>query len=601
MEHRSKYYLLNDKDMTRKFLYLIITGLCLTFNSCIDDFLDRKPLDIISDADVWGNESAILAYVANMYDNVQVEQHDWRMASSGFLGHYTDESLRAYTWGIPYSPTFPDDYLSNWEYSKVRIINEFIEKIVDAAVDQSAKDRYLAEAYFLRAFNYFVMVKRYGGVPLLKETQKYDGTNIEELKVPRSTEEEIWNFIAEDLDRAIAGLPETNASSEQFRATRYAAYALKSRAMLYAGSIARYGRVQLNGLVGIPADRANSYFSLSLAASDAIINSGIYSLYDRNEDDRAANFQNLFVDRTLHEEAIFVKAYSADKGHSFDYYTAPESFKLSYGNNIGPTLELVESFEYTDGRPGILVTDDAGGNPIYYDSPEAIFEGKDPRFFASVMYPNSPWQGNYVVIRRGIIGSDGVKVPAVGFSDKFAEDPSYTIAGKDGMPLTGDATRTGFLLKKYLDPVNPGLEQGRSTTNFLVFRYGETLLNYAEAAVELSRPNDALPKLNAIRNRAGIQPKTSVTMDDIRHERKVELAFENHRYWDLVRWRTATQVMTNTIFSALLPWLDYKTGKYVFEKAPNTLNSAKTFLERNYYQPIPGVAQNDVLVQNPGF
>ncbi|MDR2774077.1 MAG: RagB/SusD family nutrient uptake outer membrane protein [Tannerella sp.] len=587
--------------MIRKFLYVTITGLCLTLSACTDDFLDRKPLDIISDADVWNNESAIQAYLANMYDNVQMEAHAWQTTQEGFFSHYTDESLRAYSWGIPYNPTFPDTYLANWEYSKVRVINEFIEKIVNASVSQSVIERYLAEAYFLRAFNYFVMAKRYGGVPLVKETQKYDGSNISDLKVPRSTEEETFNFIAEDLDRAIAGLPEKLSNSEQFRATKYAAYALKSRAMLYAGSIARYGRMQLNGLVGIPADRANGYFSLSLAASEAIINSGNYSLYDRNTSDRAANFQNLFMDRTLHEEAIFVKAYSADKGHSFDYYTAPESFKVSYGDGIGPTQELVEAFEYIDGRPGILVTNDVDGQSIYYDRPEDIFEGKDPRFFGSILYPNCPWQGDFVVIRRGIIGSDGVKVPAAAYSDKFAEDPSYSLAGKDGMPIQGDATRTGFLLKKYLDPVNLRLDQNRSTTNFLVFRYGETLLNYAEAAMELNRPDDALPKLNAIRTRAGILQKTSITLEDIRHERRIELAFENLRYWDLVRWRIATEVMNNTTFSALLPWLDYKTGKYIFEKGANTFNSAKTFLEKNYYQPIPGVAQNDILVQNPGF
>ncbi|MDR1454173.1 MAG: RagB/SusD family nutrient uptake outer membrane protein [Tannerella sp.] len=587
--------------MIRKFIYLAATGLCLTLSACMDGFLDRKPMDIISDADVWGNESAILAYVAGMYDRVQMEPHAWETAEVGFQTHYTDESLRCYSWGIRYTPTFPDNDFASWEYSKVRTINEFIEKIADAAISQSSKDRYLAEAYFLRAFNYFVMAKRYGGVPLIEDAQKYENGNIDNLKVPRSTEEETWNFIAEDLDRAIAGLPEATTGSEQFRATRYAAYALKSRAMLYAASIARYGSVQLDGLVGIPADRANGYFGLSLAASEVIINSGKYSLYDRDANNRAANFQNLFTDQTMHEEAIFGRAYSADKAHSFDFYNAPQSFKVSYGNQIGPTLDLVEAFEYTDGRPGILVTDDADGNPIYYDSPEDIFEGKDPRFFGTVLYPNSPWQNGTIVIRRGIIGSDGVKVAAAAYSNVFSEDPSYTLAGKDGMPLGGDATRTGFLLKKYLDPVNIRVPQNRSTTNFIVFRYGETLLNYAEAAVELNRPADAMPRLNEVRNRAGIQPKTSVTMDDIRQERRVELAFENLRYWDLVRWRTATQVMNNTVFRALLPWLDYATGKYVFEKGPNTLNSAKTFLDKNYYQPIPNVAQNEVLIQNPGF
>jgi hypothetical protein len=204
-----------------------------------------------------------------------------------------------------------------------------------------------------------------------------------------------------------------------------------------------------------------------------------------------------------------------------------------------------------------------------------------------------------VEIRRGIIGSDGIKVPATTLAGTFAEDPSLTLSGKSGIII--GSSPTGFYLKKYIDPAGTTYQRDRSTTNFLVFRYGETLLNYAEAALELGRPNDALPKLNEVRARAGVPPKNAVAMDDVRHERQVELAFEGLRVWDLIRWRIFTRVADNTMYSALLPWLDYRTGKYVFEKAPNLLNSSKTFLEKNYYQPIPGVAQNDVLIQNPGF
>jgi len=598
--------------MIRKILYMIIAGLCLTTGSCTDGFLDRKPLNIISDADVWGNESAIQAYLADLYDNVQMETNKTMAMGEGYHTHFTDESMRGYAWGIQHNPTFPDNFLNcyndvyalgyddSWAYAKIRKIHEFMERIPDATIAQSNKDRYLAEAYFLRAFNYFTMAKRYGGVPLVKEAQKYDGTNGDALQTPRSTEEETWNFIAEDLDKAIAGLPETNVSSEQFRATKYAAYALKARAMLYAGSISRYGNVQLNGLVGISADKATNYFNLSLAASETIINSGKYKLYDKNPDDRAANYQNLFLDQTMHEEAIFVKAYSADKGHSFDMMAQPMSIGTGWTCSIGPTLELVEAYEYTDGTSGTLKVNDADGNPIYYDQPDDIFIGKEARFYGTVLYPNASFAGKTLEIRRGIIGSDGVKVTAATIQSLFEEDPSLTLGGKGGM-FSNDATRTGFYLRKYLDPANVNAQKDRSTTNFLVFRYGETLLNYAEAAVELGRPNDALPKLNEIRTRAGVPQKTSVTMDDIRHERQVELAFENLRIWDLIRWRTFSKVCDNTLFSALLPWLDYKTRKYVFDKGPNTLNSAKTFLEKNYYQPIPGVAQNPVLVQNPGF
>ena len=155
-------------------------------------------------------------------------------------------------------------------------------------------------------------------------------------------------------------------------------------------------------------------------------------------------------------------------------------------------------------------------------------------------------------------------------------------------------------IKKFMDPTNR-VEMDRSETNFMVFRYAETLLNYAEAAFELGLKDQALQKVNEVRKRAGIKEKNSLTMDDIRNERRVELAFENLRYWDLVRWRVASKVMNNTTFSALIPWLDYKTKKYVFEKSVNTLNLPKTFLDKQYYLEIPGVAQNDLLEQNPGY
>lgn len=585
--------------MRQTFLLLIIAGLSFTMTSCINDFLDRKPLNVISDDDVWGNANAIQAYVAGMYDNVFVEDLNWQM-NSGYFSHYTDEAMRSYSWGAPYSPTFGDNYLERWEYGSIRKINEFLDNIPNAQIDEKLINQYIAEAYFLRAFNYFVMAKRYGGVPIIKETQAYDGSNIEELKVARSTEEETWNFIAEDIDRALDGLPESQDATNQFRATKYSAYALKSRAMLYAGSISRYGKVQLNGLVGISSEKAESYFKSSLAASEEIINSGKFELYEK-EADKAANFQQLFLDETMHEEAIYVKAYSApDKAHSFDYYNAAPSFKIDWGTNTSPTLELVEAFEYTDGSEGTLKITDNSGNPIYFDKADDIFKDKDPRFFASILYPNSPWQGDVLEVRRGIIGSDGKKVEASAFADKFPEDPSYSVSGKDGLVMQGDCSRTGFYIKKFMDPVNR-LEQSRSWQNFLVFRYAETLLNYAEAAMELSQPEKALPKLNEVRKRAGIVEKKAISIQDVRDERRVEFAFENLRYWDLVRWRVATQVMNNTQFSALIPWLDFKTKKYIFEKGPNTLNLPKTFLEKNYYQPIPGVNQNEILIQNPGF
>lgn len=587
----------------KSLLIITVSGL-FTFSSCINDFLDRKPLNVISDDNVWSSESAVQAYMAGMYESMFVEPHGW-LLNWGTQGHFTDESMRSYSWGYPYTPTFANDFMSQdafWAntYKSIRVVNEFFQKLPSSSIAEDMKERYIAEAHFIRAFYYFTLVKRFGGVPILKEVQEYSGNNIEDLKVPRDTEESVWNFVAEECDLAMNGLPESYGASEQFRATKYAAAALKSRAMLYAGTISKYGNVQLNGLVGIPADKANSYFEKSLNASDIIIKSGKYSLYEKN-DDKAANYQNLFLDKTLHEEAIYVKAFAVpDKGHNFDYAMAAPSFKIDWGTNTSPTLELVESYEYTDGTPGTLKVNDASGNPIVYDQADDIFKNKDPRFFASVLYPNCPWQNSFVEIRRGIINSKGEKIEATAFADKFPEDPSLTTSGKDGLVMQGDCSRTGFYIKKFMDPTNR-VEMDRSETNFMVFRYAETLLNYAEAAVELGRAPEALPKLNDVRKRAGIKEKSTVTLEDVRHERQVELAFENLRLWDLIRWRTATKVMNNTKFSALIPWMDYKTRKYIYEKGINTMQLSKTFLDKNYYQPIPEVEKNDLLIQNPGF
>ena len=353
-------------------------------------------------------------------------------------------------------------------------------------------------------------------------------------------------------------------------------------------------------MVGIPADKANDFFKRSMEASDMIIKSGKFALFNQDPDP-AANYQQLFLDKTMNSEAIFVKAFaSPDKAHNFDYAMAAPSFKIDWGTNTSPTLELVESYEYIDGTPGTLKTTDASGNLIYYENAEDIFKDKDPRFFASILYPGSPWQNGELEVRRGIIKNDGSKEAASAFTDVFSEDPSMKTGGKDGLVMAGDCSRTGFYIKKFMDPTNR-VEMDRSETNFMVFRYAETLLNYAEAAFELGLKDQALQKVNEVRKRAGIKEKNSLTMDDIRNERRVELAFENLRYWDLVRWRVASKVMNNTTFSALIPWLDYKTKKYVFEKSVNTLNLPKTFLDKQYYLEIPGVAQNDLLEQNPGY
>src|SRR5699024_6705192 len=209
---------------------------------------------------------------------------------------------------------------------------------------------------------------------------------------PRNTEKEVNDFIREELELAIAGLPETNESSSEHRVDKFGALALLSRAMLYAGSIAEYGDFDLDGLVGISKSDAAEYYEYSLKASKEIMEEGPFTLYDES-DDKVANFQDLFLSAEGNSEIIFAKIYDApDKAHSYDFYNAPQSFRVDYGNAINPTLSLVEDYEYVDGSSGELKIEDSNGNPIHYDDPYDLFKDKDPRLKATVLLPFADWQ-----------------------------------------------------------------------------------------------------------------------------------------------------------------------------------------------------------------
>lgn len=581
---------------------IIVILLIVGLGTSCSDFLDRDPLNVVSDEDVWNDPDAIDAYMVKLYDEMQLEDFNYEViAQAGFLSQVTDMAVRSYEWGDQNEPTVPSGQYEWWGYGAIRKVNTFLEKIKEAEIEEGTREWYTAEAQFIRAYYYFSMVKRYGGVPIIKEAQEYTGDNMDELQVPRNTEKEVYDFIHEELQKAIEVLPETHGSADQHRVTKFGALALMSRAMLYAGSSAKYADVEIDGLVGISSSEAATYFEYSLDASNEIIDSGFFELYNQS-DDKAENFQNLFLSVSNNSEAIFAKVFdAADKAHSYDFYNAPQSFRVDYGNATNPTLSLVEEYEYIDGSPGELKINDKNGNPIHYDNPFDLFEGKDPRLFATVILPFSQWQDGFVEIRRGILDG-GKKITASNLDDTYGEGADkIAIVGKDGPLTTWDPTKTGFYVKKSMNPTER-VDFGRSDQPWIVFRLGEILLNQAEAAMELQKADVALEAVNQIRDRAGIVELENISMEKIRHERKVELAFENHRFWDIRRWRTATSILNNTKFKALYPWLNWDTKDYTFtiEDAPK---NTRTFLKRTYYEPIPAgeLEKNPNLIQNPGY
>ncbi|MBG6234966.1 hypothetical protein IWX76_001534 [Pedobacter sp. CAN_A7] len=580
---------------------LVLTG---TASSCKKDFLDRTPKNLVSEDVAFGSVSGITALTVTLYNDMQTEDFSYEVSDqAGYPSTTTDEAVRAYVWGS-INNAVVGNWFGSWDYAKIRRVNDFIEKIPASAVDETSKKRFLAEARFIRAFHYFALVKRYGGVPLVAQVQQYQtGDDVPGLVVSRNTEQEIYDFIAAELDAAVADLP-ANYSSDpdnQFRISKYGALALKSRAMLYAASSAKYGTFQLNGLVGISPGLAGAYWQKAMDASNEIITSNQFSLYNANAD-KASNYQQLFL-TVGNSEAIFTKVYSApDKAHSFDFFNAPQSFKIDYGCATNPTLEMVEEYEYIDGSVGTLKLNDNAGKPIVYDNPGDLFKGKDPRMFATILTPFDSWQGGTLEIRRGVI-DNGVKKTSESLTAVYPVGGTFTIVGKDGPLTTNDPTKTGFYIKKFMDPVNR-VNDSRSTTPWMVFRYGEVLLNYAEAAFELGQTAQATAAINQIRSRAGITTVATVNLEKIRHERKVELAFENHRIWDLRRWHTATKVLNNTQFHALYPWIMWQNGvdpsqmKYTFEKAVAP-KLTRTFPENLYLEPLP--QQNPPYIQNPGY
>ena len=484
-----------------------------------------------------------------------------------------------------------------WGYETIRKMNEFLEKVENSILDEETKAVYIAEVRFLRAYAYFELVKRYGGVPLITKVQQITDPE-EELYVARNTEQQVYDFIHSELTEVCDWLPDVRSDSEYGRATKYAVLALDSRAMLYAASIAKYGKLQIDGIVGLPQGEADNYFQKSYNASKKIYDYATTThnidLYNKYPEDKAKNFYELFMDER-NIETIFSIQYNglAGKGHSLDYWMAVCGISVGWGQEVNVLLELVESFEYLDGTSGKLDKEKLSQGS--YDIIE-LFKNKDPRFQASILYQDSPWQGSKIERYSGTWTIENGQ-------EVLVTDPNVTINGKPACSPGGGAyAMTGFTPKKYYDErlVRPLVDQ--SETDFIVFRYGEILLNLAEAAFELGKSEEALNAINMLRNRAGIKQKTALTMDDIRNERRVELAFEQHRLWDVRRWRTAVKDLSRD-FSGMIYYLEAKTGKYRLQFNNQVDGYTRLFQEKHYYHPITPdrISNNPKLVENPGY
>jgi hypothetical protein len=490
------------------------------------------------------------------------------------------------------------------------------------------------------------MVKRYGGVPLVTTTLDYDYSGkVDNLQVPRAKESEVYDFIINEAEAIKNDLPAD--INEKSRASKGAALAMECRAALYAGSIAKYGAstptVSLpGGEVGIPASQADGYYTIALRAAQEIINgdAGAYKLYTAPAGATASqlsdNFANLFLDKTSPETIFFEDFKTGGKTHAFTTNDQPFSFS-DEGNDAGrlnPSLNLAENFEKLDNSFAPFATTNSSGAPIMYDNVQDIFADRDARLAGTILLPGGKFKGQTVDIWAGYRLPNGSIVT----SDESGHlqpivpgTPAVQVVGGDG-PVNGLElrTQTGFYIRKYLDPtVGSGRRGQGSTVAFIRYRFGEVLLNAAEASFELGDNATAATYLNMVRARAGLTTPLSdgdITFDRIVHERKVELAFEGLYFYDMKRWRLATDRWDGvpTILSSLKsnigsatkhstqpwglwPYRQYDPAhpddyKWVFkETLPALVTGVNRFLLGNYYTQIPDgvIAANPKIVRQP--
>lgn len=631
--------------------------LCMTLlfgmSACID--LDLPPLNVIQNTDVFGSQNGINSYLVRVYSGMPME--DFRYSPErGFFNGYVMTGMSVMDGEAICSNQGKGAQSENTKYwgdayNSLRDINYFLETLPQYASNfhESDMNTWKGEMYFNRAFVYFALVKRYGGVPIVNEVLNYPGQSIEELKIPRSSEDAVYQQVKADLDMAYELLPETN---ELGRATKYAALALKSRAMLFAGSIAKYNEIELVDkntgyqLCGIPATKATEYFKAAYDAAKML--EGHFSLYKKewvadNKEAQYQNFVNMFFDDNSPENILIRQYLYPNSTHSYDCFSIPRQFMVGgYSSAVGPTLDFVEMFDgFPKDENGHIKTTE-NGKYMLYDNLTDLFKDAEPRLRATVILPGEQFKGEAVEMWRGIyIGpTDGGISPLIpeGTLAKYesteckdlivtsangSEQTPYKLsngemmnpAGRSGCFYNDEASAiSGFSVRKYLDP---NLEASlvvlnRSAQSWIEFRYGEVLLNRAEAAMELaeagqgeSYKEDAYTCINVIRERAGATLLGNVaetTMEIVRTERRKELGFENKTWWDMKRWRTLDREQNNRIYRILMPFYADKAGKWFFDARYDEKNTRYTVDSRWYYLDIPvNIINSDGLVQNPGY
>lgn len=518
-----------------KFLMLIL--LVTVQFSCTNDSIELDPQTAISSDVIFTDPAFAEVFLNKVYSGIPHGfNRGWYMLDAA-----TDDAENSYPWPSSNTIFNPSNITSDnspfnglWSnaYEQIRRLNNFIQNYDQLEGSEGLTNRLKAEAHYLRGFYYSYLLRTYGGVPIITQPQSLED---EDLLLSRSTAEETLNFIISELDLA-ASIFENSNDASSTRGSWAAANALKGRVLLYEGK-----------------------FEESAAASKAVLDTEGFIL--------DPDYQNVFLDDNTPEVIFDVQFKDPDKGHYANLFNTPKSTgPISGWGGTGPTQNLVDQYEMKD--TGLKPEEPGSG----YDMSQP-YDGRDPRFYASILYDGAEWKGITINHRPG---------------------------GDAGIATSGDFTRTGYSMKKFIQEDRN--HNQISTQHWIFIRLAEVYLNYAEALIEAGQDLDlATAAINKVRERADMPlislGSQSELREKVRHERRIELAFEEHRFWDIRRWRIAGDQEVLDIY------------KMDMDSDGNLIGTGKTIWEtrnwndRDYLMPIPQseIDINTNLNQNPGY
>jgi hypothetical protein len=595
----------------KQLIYLILTVVTLLgTGSCNKDFMNLQPSDQFADEAVWNDPALIQTFVNNIYLGLP---HGF---SNIMMSSIVDESMYNADFGtsnVTKSLVSPSDYSvfdetngnanrqrgMNWSivYKFVRAANLFFEKSQAAPfATEEQRNQMKGEVHFLRAYLYNNLVSMYGGVPIINKTYGLTG----EFEVPRNSFEECVNFIVADLDTAASLLPLEMTAANRGRATRGAALALKSRVLLMAASdfynsngswAAGYGNNELIGYTG--GDRTQRWQAAKDAAK-AVIDLGKYAVFmpePASAEEAQNNYTNMFLEDETSED-IFVRFFTPKIDENWDgynpgLYNNPNGWH-GWGSNT-PTGQMVDDYEMSDGTPF------SWSNPVHKENP---YMNRDPRFYASILFDGAVWRPR----QSDAVARDPIGIVQTGYYENPDGSVVPGLDTRNGPLEDWNGTYTGYYMRKFIDP-SVDAQYNKQDHPWRYIRYTEIVLNYAEASIELGLDDEARDYINMIRKRAFMPPVTesgAALKERYRKERRVELAFEDHRYFDVRRWMIAPEAYEDAEGISIRHKLDGSGN--VLSTTYTTINVQDREWKPSFYLfpvKLDELNRNAKLVQNP--